>query len=173
MSDEILRIPIWLGDNLLSFKYSKKITLTSLFEKQDETETHRLCLTWYNKIPTHPEEQHLPFKQTGTTTIFSFRYQSCVWPRSDPFIRQNPCSGCNSGIDLVVALEYTFFQLWSNAQQISARLARFRRSYVKCCGVVLTTSQVTQRFWLICAALFKVVTFLFLQLFIPDDSVLA
>ena len=70
MSDEILRIPIWLGDNLPSFKYSKKITLTSLFEKQDETETHRLCLTWYNKIPTHPEEQHLPFKQTGTTIIF-------------------------------------------------------------------------------------------------------
>ena len=33
-------------------------------------ELHRLRLTWYNKIPTHPEEQHLPFKQTGTTIIF-------------------------------------------------------------------------------------------------------
>ena len=60
-----------------------------------------------NTIPTHPEEQHLTFKQTGTTTIFSFGYQSCVWPRSHPFFQQNPCSGCNSGIDLLVALEYT------------------------------------------------------------------
>ena len=52
---------------------------------------------------------------------------------------QNPCSGCNSGIDLVVALEYTFFQLCSNAKQISVRLARFRRSYVKGPAVVLTS----------------------------------
>ena len=70
-----------------------------------------------NTIPTHPEEQHLTFKQTGTTTIFSFGYQSCVWPRSHPFFRQNPCSGCNSGIDLLVALEYTLFQLCSNAKK--------------------------------------------------------
>ena len=28
----------------------------------------------------------------------------------------NPCSGCNSGIDLAVALEYTFFQLYSNTE---------------------------------------------------------
>ena len=54
----------------------------------------------------HPKEQHLPFTQAGTTTIFSFIYQSCVWPRSDPLFWQNPCSGCNSGIDLVVALKY-------------------------------------------------------------------
>ena len=70
-----------------------------------------------NTIPTYPEEQHLTFKQTGTTTIFSFGYQSCVWPRSHPFFRQNPCSGCNSGIDLLVALEYTLFQLCSNAEK--------------------------------------------------------
>ena len=41
--------------------------------------------------------------------FFSFRYQSCVWPRSDPFFWQNPCFGCD--IDWVVALKYTFFQL--------------------------------------------------------------
>ena len=44
-----------------------------------------------------------------------------------------------SGMDLVVTLEYTFFQLCSNADQISIRLARFRRSYVKCPAVVLTS----------------------------------
>ena len=86
-----------------------------------------------------PEEQHLPFKQTGTNTIFSLEYQSCVWACSDPFFCQNPCSGCNSGIDLVVALEYTFFQFCLNAEQISVRLARFRISYVKRRAVVLTS----------------------------------
>ena len=62
-----------------------------------------------NTIPTHPKEQHLLLKQMGTTTIFSFGHQSCVLPRSDPFFWQNPCSGCNSGTDLVVALEYLSF----------------------------------------------------------------
>ena len=71
--------------------------------------------------------------------FFSFRYQFCVWPRSDPFFWQNPCFGCNSGIDLVVALEYTFFQLYSNIEQIFVRLTRFRRSYVKRPAVVLNS----------------------------------
>ena len=42
-----------------------------------------------------------------------------AWPRSGPFCWQNPCFGCNSGIDLVVGLEYIFFQLCSNTEQIS------------------------------------------------------
>ena len=86
----------------------------------------------------HSEEQHLPFKQTGTITIFSLGYQFCVWPRSDPLFTQNPWSGCNSGIDLVVAFEYTYFELCSNTKQISVRLTRFKRSYVKRPAVVLT-----------------------------------
>ena len=71
--------------------------------------------------------------------FFSFGYQSCVYQFCDPFFWQNPCSGCNSGIDLVVALEYTFSQLSSNAKQISVKLPRFRRSYVKHPAVVLTS----------------------------------
>ena len=90
-------------------------------------------------IQTHPEEQHLSFKQTGTTTIFSFGYQSCVWPSPDPLFCQNPYYGCNSGIDLVVALKYTFFQICSNSKQISVRLAIFRRSYVKRTAVILSS----------------------------------
>ena len=39
---------------------------------------------------------------------------------------------------LVVVLEYTFFRLCRNAEHISVRLARFRRSYVNRPGVVLT-----------------------------------
>ena len=123
----------------LPLNIPEKLHWQHLFEKPEEAETHRLYLSWYDAIHMRPEEQHLPFKQMGTTTVFSFGYQSCDWPRSGSFFWQNPCSGCNSGIDLVVALKYTFFQLCSNVEQISVRLARFRRSYVKRPAVVLTS----------------------------------
>ena len=55
----------------------------------------------------------------GTITIFSFRYQSITWKLSDPSLEKKPCSSCDSGIDLVVVLEYTFLQIYSNAEQIS------------------------------------------------------
>ena len=85
----------------------EKLHWQHILEKPEEAETHR------------HEEQHLPFKQTKTTTIFLFRYQSSTCPRSDPLCWRNPCFGCNSGIDLVVLLEYTFFQLCSNTKDIS------------------------------------------------------
>ena len=44
----------------------------------------------------------------------------------------------NRGIDLVAVIEYTFFQLCFNAEQISVRLARFKRSYVYHPAVVQT-----------------------------------
>ena len=82
-------------------------------------------------IPMHPEEQHLPFKQTVTTTIFSFEYQYCTWPRSNPICWQNPFSGCNSGIHLVVVLEYTFFQRINFVPTPNKflKLKRFRTNY--------------------------------------------
>ena len=82
------------------------------------------------------------------------------------------CSGCNSGIDLVVTLEYTFFLLCSNAEQISVRLARFRRSYVKGPAVVLTSRTSYTAFLLdvSCAVQSGHVSF-FLLLFVPDNSV--
>ena len=73
----------------------------------------------------------------GTTTISSSGYQFCNWPRSGPFCWQNPCSGCNSGFDLVVVLEYTFFQLCA-APRKSLRFTRFIRSYLNRPAVVLT-----------------------------------
>ena len=133
-------IPIRLGDNLPSFEYCRKIAMpTSLQKARRGRETHYLYFSQCNAIPTHSKEQHLPFNQMGTTTIFSFVYQSCVWSHSDQLFWQNSCSGWNSGIDLVVALEYTFFQLCSSAEQISVRLARFKRSYVKRAAVILTS----------------------------------
>ena len=84
---------------------------------------------------------------------FVIRILSCVRPRSDSFFWQNPCSGCNSGIDLVVAVGYTFFQFCSNAEQTSARLVRLTRIYVKRAAVVLTshTSYITFLLDVLCA----------------------
>ena len=69
---------------------------------------------------THSEEQGQPFKQTGTTTIYLFRYQSCTWQCSGPFCqkKKKTYSGCNSAISLVLVLEDTLFQLcskWSHS----------------------------------------------------------
>ena len=36
-----------------------------------------------------------------------------------PFLSKGLASGCNSGTDLAVIPEYTFFQLCSNTKQIS------------------------------------------------------
>ena len=115
----------------LPLNIPEKLHWQHLFEKPEEVEIHCLYLSY--------EEQHLQFKQTGTTAIFLFGYQSCAWLCSEAFFRQNPCSGCNSGIDLVVTLEYTFFQICSNVEQISVRLARYRRSNGKRPAVVLTS----------------------------------
>ena len=49
------------------------------------------------------------------SSFYTMPPQSCTWPHSDPFSWRNPCSGCNSGIDLVAALEYTFFAPCSNS----------------------------------------------------------
>ena len=74
---------------------------------------------------------------------------------------------------MVVALEYNFFQLCSNAEQISVRLARFKRSYAKRPAVVLTSHTSYTAFLLDvrCAAQSGHVSFL--QLFVPNDSVFA
>ena len=47
-----------------------------------------------------------------------FHSDTNTWPRSGPFCWQNPCSGCNRGTGLVVVLEYIFFQLCFNTEQI-------------------------------------------------------
>ena len=68
---------------------------------------------------------------------------------------------------LVVVLEYTFFLLCSNVEQIYVRLARFRRSYINRPGIVLTNDTSSQLFCLMCAALFKVAPILFFSCLSP------
>ena len=76
----------WIEDSLPFFSISEKMYWQHVFKKLEEEENHRLHLYWYffnllifvNILPMHPEEQHLPFKQMRTTTIFSFRYTNPV-----------------------------------------------------------------------------------------------
>ena len=83
---------------------------------------------------------------SGNTTLFSgnkrepppfFHSDTNTWPRSGPFCWQNPCSGSNSGTDLVVTLEYIFYNFVLPPNK-PVRLTRFRRSYVNYTAVVLT-----------------------------------
>ena len=137
MSDGILPIPIWLGDNLPCFEYSRKIALTTSLRKarrgRDSSPLSQLIQ--YNTPRTLQNNIYHSNKRVppslfnsdtnpvfGHVLIHSFEY-----------------SGCNSGINFVVTLEYTFFQLCSNSEKISVRLTRFSRSHVKRPAVVLTS----------------------------------
>ena len=101
-----------------------------------------------------------------------FHWYTNTWPRSGPFFWQNLCSGRNSGTDLVVVLEYVFFQLCSKPNE-ALRFTRFRRSSVNCTAVVLTNncqSYTTYRLDVCCS---KWQSSLFLQLFVHNDSAFA
>ena len=78
----------------------------------------------------------------------------------------------NSGIDLIFALEYAFFQLCSSAKQIAVSLARLKTSHVKCTAVLLTSHASYTAFLLVvCCVVQSGQVFFFLQLFVPDNSV--
>ena len=74
---------------------------------------------------------------------------------------------------MVVALEYAFFQLCSNVKQISVRLARLRRSYLKRPAVVLTSHTSFTVFLLHARCTVESDHVPFLQLFAPVDNVFA
>ena len=135
MSDGIFRIPIWLGDNLPSFEYSRKIALTtSLWKARRDRNSPPLSQliqyprTLQNNIYHSNKRVPPPFFHSDTNPVFGH-----------VLIHSFECSGCNSGINLIVTLEYTFFQLGSSSEQISVKLARFRRSYIKPPAVALTS----------------------------------
>ena len=119
----------------------------------------------------HSNRRNL-FKQTETTTIFSFGYRSCAWPRSGLFSWQKPCSGCNSGIDLVVALEHTFFQPCWNTKQIS-RFTKFRKTTLRICKPSYCCSNQSYVAFLLDKLCSKWPGSCFLHLFVLNDSAFA
>ena len=76
---------------------------------------------------------YLSLTTRRTTTIFSFEHQSCAWPRAGPFYWQNPCSGCNSGVELTWLLflnEYALFCCFLHCHWTNLLgLPGFRKSY--------------------------------------------
>ena len=111
-SDGVLRIPIWLGNNLPSFEYSRKIALTTSLQKARRSRDS-LPLSFLMQYNTHsPWRTKSTIQTNGYHHHFFIQMPICVWPRCDPFFWQNPCFGCNIEIDLVVALEYTSFDLF-------------------------------------------------------------
>ena len=147
---------------------SGKLHWKDVFKKLEKAETHHLLLLIrYNTLATW--RTILTFKQTGTTSIFSSGHQSYNWPHSGPLCWQNPCSGCNSGFDLVVVLEYISFNFAATPRK-SLRFTRFIRSSVNRPAVVLTNNY--QSFCFMCPVRSCHVPS-FLQVFVPNDSAFA
>ena len=69
--------------------------------------------------------------------IFLLKYQYLA-TFCGPICWQNPYSGCNSGTDLIVVLEYIVFFIFFPTPNKSLRFTRSRRSYVNRTAVVLT-----------------------------------
>ena len=98
---------IWLPLN-----FSEKLHWQHLFEKLVEAEDHRCH--FFNRIQ-HPHILKNYIKQTGPTTIDTNPVLGHILVHA----LTNPSCSCNSGINGVVVLEYTFFQICSNAEQVS------------------------------------------------------
>ena len=101
----MFQIPTRLGNNFPSFEnLFRKIAFTTSIQKL-RSRQRLIAFTFANMIQYPHTLKNNIYHSTWTTTFFSFGYQSCTWPRSDPFCWQNLCSRCNSRIDLVVFLE--------------------------------------------------------------------
>ena len=163
-SNYIFRIPEWFKDNLLFLDYFRKITLTTCLQKARRDRFIFINLIQYphtlnSNIYHWNKQEPPPFFHSGTNT----------WLHSGPFCLQNPCSGCDSGTDLVDVLEYNFVDFVPTLNK-SLRFTRFRRSYINLTAIILTNH--CQNYTARCT-LFKVAKFFFLQLFVPNDSAIA
>ena len=121
-SDETFRIPTWLENGLPSFEYFKKIALTTFIWKarrsRDSSPSFLLIryntrLFWGTTSTIQANWDHHQFFIGMLILLLVMFWSSLV--RSG---QQNPCSGCNSGTNLVVVVEYTFFQLYLNSKWI-------------------------------------------------------
>ena len=158
---------IYLPLNIL-----EKLHEQHLFKKPDKAGTHRLYLSQFNTILRHPEEQHLPLKQTSTTTIVSGDTNLVFghvlihsFDKTHVLVVR---------VELICSLLLNiFFQLCCNAKKISATLTRFRRSYVKCPLVILTSHTSHTPFLVDVRCPVQSDHIPFLQLFVHDNSAFA
>ena len=147
----------------LGLNISEKLHYQHLFEKLGEAETQELL----NNNKDHSRKRgRPPFFHSDTNLVFShILVHSC---------RQKLCSSCNSGINLIIVLEYTFFQLFSNVEQIF-QVWKIQKKLCKlpCCRSNEPLSKLHCTAFLARCALFEVATFFFLQLLVPNNSAFA
>ena len=120
-----------------SFEYFRKITLTTCLRNswrgRDSSPLSLLI-----RFNTHATRITTSTIQTNRNHHnFFIHFIINTWPSSGLFCRQNPWSGCNSGTDLIVVLEYIFLNFVPTPNE-SRRFTRFRRCYVNRTAVVLT-----------------------------------
>ena len=159
ISDGIFRIPKWLEENFSSFEYGRKITLTTCLQKarrgRESLPFSLLIRLQYLRFLIN----NIYHSNKREPRLF-FHLDTNTWSHPCPYCWQNPCSGCNSGTDLVVVLEYIFFQLCCDTEQIS-QVHKIQKKLCKsqCCRSNQPLSKLHCFFaW---CALFKVATFLF------------
>ena len=119
------------GLTIISFalNISENLHWQHLFKRLEEAETHHLRLCQCNIIPTHPEEQHLPFKQIGTPPFFH--------SDTNPVFGHVPFHSVDKTHVLVVTVELIWLLFlnilsfnFAPTPNKSLRLTPFRRSYV-------------------------------------------
>ena len=98
-------------NNLPFFEYFRKVGLTTSLRKARKGRDSSLSslLIRYTTLAAWRTTSTVETNE-GLLQCFLFGYQSGTLPRSGPCCWQNPCSGCNRRINLVVVREYTFFQ---------------------------------------------------------------
>ena len=108
---------------------SKKLHWKHHFQRLEETETHPLHLftiqyphTWRTTSTIQTNVGHYHFFNR-IPILYLATFWSIQLTKPMFWLR-------NSGIGLIVVLEYSFFQLCSNTELGSLRFTRFRRSYV-------------------------------------------
>ena len=138
--------------------WGQKITLTTCLQKARRARdpSHLSLLILYNT--------HAPSWITASTIQKNGNHHHFFIWIPILYCWQNPCSDCNSGTDLVVILEYIFFNFVSTRNK-SLRFTRFRRSYVNCTTVVVTNHcKVTLLFCSMSPVPYDYATF------VPNDS---
>ena len=125
----MFRVLTWLEHDLPSFQYFRKIKNSISSKRQGSqkiitfifinTMQHpRILKNYVNHSTKRGPPLWIPIlylTPVGTNRI-PIMYFTTLW-----FILSTPCFGCNNGINLVAVLEYTFFQLCSNVEQIQVQ----------------------------------------------------
>ena len=168
ISDGIFQIPRWLEDNLPSFEYFRKITLTCLPKVRTGWDSSPLSLLRYNN--------HAPWITTSAIQTNGNHHHFFI---RIPIIGHVLVQSVGKAHVLVVAVEQIwllllniFFFNYVPTPNKTLRFTRFR-SYINRTAVVLTNHCQSYTAFLFDVCCSKWPHSLFMQLFVPGDSAFA